>query len=106
MSGDCGPYISLSQNYTLLLSCQPKSQGTVFSGPKGELALLNPQLNIEQLTQYPLFNPAATLEEQVKSMQKRAEKEENKTGFSVKRQLQIVVGAAGNKVISNGRVYF
>lgn len=43
--------------YTLLLACQPKSWRAVFSGPEGELAILNPQLNIEQLVEFLLSDP-------------------------------------------------
>lgn len=47
-----GSYILLSHsNIHSLLSCQPKSWCTVFSGPEGELATLNPQSNYEQLVE-------------------------------------------------------
>lgn len=45
----------LIQIYTLLLGCQPKSWRTGFPGPEGELAILNPQLNIEQLMEFGNF---------------------------------------------------
>lgn len=56
----------LIQIYTLLLGCQPKSWRTVFSGPKGELAILNPQSNTEQLIEFLLSDLTATLEQQLK----------------------------------------
>lgn len=45
--GGCLISYCLIQIYTLLLGCQPKSWRTIFSGPKGKLAILNLQLNIE-----------------------------------------------------------
>lgn len=59
MSGE-GGLISycLIQIYTLLLGCQPKSRRTGFSGPEGELAILNPQSDIEQLMEFGNFGAA------------------------------------------------
>lgn len=56
----------LIQIYTLLLGCQPKSWRTVFSGPEWELAILNPQLNIEQHVEFLLPDLTATSERQLK----------------------------------------
>lgn len=50
----------LIQIYTLLLGCQLKSWQAVFSGPEGELAILNPQSNIEQLLEFLLSDLTAT----------------------------------------------
>lgn len=52
VQGDLGQergflYLTVSFKYTLC--CQPKSWRTVFSQPEGELAILNPLSNIEQL---------------------------------------------------------
>lgn len=72
MSGEEG-LISycLIQMYTLLLGCQPKSWRTVFSGPKGELAILNPQSNIEQLIEFLLSDLVATLQQQLIQTKKK-----------------------------------
>lgn len=66
MSGERGPIsYCLIQIYALLLGCQPKSRRTVFSGPEGELAILNPQSNIEQLVEFLLSDLTATSERQL-----------------------------------------
>lgn len=48
MSGEGVLYLNAIQIYALLLSCQSKSWRTGFSGPEGELAILNLQANIAQ----------------------------------------------------------
>lgn len=65
-------YILLSHsNLHSVLSCQPKSWCTVFSGPEGKLAILNPQSNNEQLVASLLSDLTATSEWQLKSAQKK-----------------------------------
>lgn len=74
MSGEGGLLSDcLIQIHTLLLGCQPKSWRAVFSGPEGELAILNPQSNIEQLVEFLLSDLTATLR-QLKPAQKKQEK--------------------------------
>lgn len=64
-----GYYILLSHLniHCVLLCCQPKSWLTVFSGPEGELAILNPLSSIDQLVKFFSSDPMATSEWQLKS---------------------------------------
>lgn len=77
MSGEIEGLIfyCLIQLYTLLLSCQSESWLTVFSRPRGELAILNQHLNIEQVLEYLSFNPIASLEGQLKLKQEEEQKQ-------------------------------
>lgn len=56
----------LIQIHTLLSGRQPKSRRSVFTGPEGELAILNPQSNIEQLVEFLSPDLTATLEQWLK----------------------------------------
>lgn len=72
-----GYYILLSHLniHCVLLGCQPKSWLTVFSGPEGELAILNPLSSIEQLVKFFSSDLMATSEWQLKPAGQK-EKEE------------------------------
>lgn len=79
MSGE-GGLISycLIQIYALLLGCQPKSWRTVFSGPEGELAILNPQSNIEQLVDFLLSEPNGNFGTAIKASAEKARNRGNR----------------------------
>ncbi len=67
--------------YTLPLDCQTKSWRAVFLGPEGELAILNPQSNIEQLVEFLLSDLTATLRQLKPAQKKKARKREKQVEY-------------------------
>lgn len=69
------------QIYSLLLGCLPKSWCTVFSGPEGELVILNLQSNIEQLVGFLLSQPNGNFWIAITASTKKTRKREKAEGI-------------------------